>query len=100
MKREGRDSLLLRRMGTQLGLIKNATVCWDIRHSILNNRNRGPDVKPVKSCRTFEKCTQILTMKGVNIVRSLGISCRIQVDSFVFLALWLVNNAHGCLGLS
>lgn len=62
MKREGRDSLLLRRMATQLGLIKNATVCWDIRHSILNNRNRGPDVKPMKSGRTFEKCTQILTM--------------------------------------
>lgn len=31
MKREGHDSLPLRRMATQLGLIKNATVCWDIR---------------------------------------------------------------------
>lgn len=62
MKREGRDSLLPRWMATQLGLIKNATVCWDIRHSILNNRSRGPDVKPVKSGRKFEKCTQILTM--------------------------------------
>lgn len=64
MKREGRDSLLLRRIATQLGLIKNATICWDIRHSTLDSRNRGPDVKPVKSGRKFENCTQILTMAG------------------------------------
>lgn len=63
MKREGRESLLLlvRRMATWLGLIKNATVCWDIRRSVLNNTSRGPDVKVLKSGRNFEKCTQILT---------------------------------------
>lgn len=63
MKREGSDWLLQRRMATQLDLMKNATVRWEIRHSILNNRSRGPDVCPLKVDKKLTpKCARLSTL--------------------------------------